>query len=76
MKSLEKDRLNIYISKDLSNRLEFCANKYGVSRAQLAVILIGQGLAGIEEAFAVTDKLKSSIQNDLNISNNNNNNNS
>lgn len=55
----EKERLNIFLSKELLTRLEICSSKYGVSRTQLAVILIGQGLAGIEKAFEKLDKLTS-----------------
>lgn len=57
----EKERLNLYLSQDLLKRLEFCSERYGVSRTQLAVMLIGQGLAGIEEAFRVS----SSVSNEL-----------
>lgn len=53
----KKNRLNLYISSDLLSRLEFCANRYGVSRAQMAVMLIGQGVAGIEEAFEISKKI-------------------
>lgn len=55
----KKNRLNLYISSDLLSRLEFCANRYGVSRAQMAVMLIGQGVAGIEEAFDIANKIAS-----------------
>lgn len=53
----EKERLNLYIGKDLARRLEFCADKYGVSRTQLAVMLIGQGISGIEEAFNLSKQV-------------------
>ena len=55
----KKNRLNLYISSDLLSRLEFCANRYGVSRAQMAVMLIGQGVASIEEAFDIANKIAS-----------------
>ena len=53
----KKNRLNLYISPELLSRLEFCASRYGVSRAQMAVMLIGQGVAGIEEAFEISKKI-------------------
>lgn len=56
-----KERLNIYLSPDLLNRLEFCANHYGVSRTQLAVVLIGQGVAGIEKSFNIFDNVSRDI---------------
>lgn len=57
MSDSSKKRLNLYISVDLLNRLEFCSRRYGVSRAQMAVMLIGQGVASIEEAFKLASDL-------------------
>lgn len=57
----EKERLNLYLSQDLLKRLEYCSEKYGVSRTQLAVMLIGQGLAGIEEAFRLSNTVGKEI---------------
>lgn len=57
----EKERLNLYVSQDLLKRLEFCSEKYGVSRTQLAVMLIGQGLAGIEEAFKISNSVSKEL---------------
>ena len=34
----EKERLNLYLSQDLLKRLEYCSERYGVSRTQLAVM--------------------------------------
>ena len=56
--NVNKTRLNLYLSSDLVERLEFCSERYGVSRSQLAVILIGQGIAGIEEAFRITGDIR------------------
>ena len=61
----EKERLNLYLSGDLLKRLEFCADKYGVSRTQLAVMLIGQGLSGIEEAFKLSNNISKEITKSL-----------
>lgn len=66
MQKPEKERLNLYLSSDLLKRLEFCADRYGISRAQLAVTLIGQGVAGIEKAFSLSDNLKESFK-ELNL---------
>lgn len=60
---MEKERLNLYIGTDLLKRLEKCANSYGVSRTQLAVTLIGQGVAGIEKAFQLVEDLPPEILN-------------
>lgn len=54
---IEKERLSLYLSKDLLNRLELCAARYGVSRASLGVILIGQGVSAIEKAFNIADNV-------------------
>lgn len=63
MKKPDKERLNLYLSSDLLKRLEFCADRYGISRVQLAVTLIGQGVAGIEEAFSISERIKQSSDN-------------
>lgn len=47
----DKTRLNLYISNELAEKLDKRANTYGVSKSQLAVVLIGQGLAGLEVAM-------------------------
>lgn len=52
-----KERLNLYVSSDLLKRLNYCSKQYGCSRTQLAVVLIGQGVAGIEKAFSSVEKL-------------------
>lgn len=57
----DKERLNLYLSQDLLKRLEYCSEKYGVSRTQLAVMLIGQGLAGIEEAFRISSSVSKEL---------------
>lgn len=61
----EKERLNLYLSHDLLKRLEYCSERYGVSRTQLAVMLIGQGLAGIEEAFRISNNISSELLKNL-----------
>lgn len=61
----EKERLNLYLSQDLLKRLEYCSERYGVSRTQLAVMLIGQGLAGIEEAFRISNSVSSELLKNL-----------
>lgn len=61
----EKERLNLYLSQDLLRRLEFCSDRYGVSRTQLAVMLIGQGIAGIEEAFRISNNVSNELLNNL-----------
>lgn len=62
----EKKRLNIFLSNELLTRLESCSAKYGVSRTQLAVVLIGQGLASIEKAFELSEKYGKDIINNYN----------
>lgn len=62
----EKERLNLYVSQDLLKRLEYCSERYGVSRTQLAVILIGQGIAGIEKTFNIFDDMSKDIVENLN----------
>lgn len=62
-----KSRLNLYIGNDLLDRLKYCSARYGVSHAQLAVILIGQGVSGIEKSFTVFDNVSSDILKDINI---------
>lgn len=52
-----KTRINLLLSEELSGRLEVCAKRYGVSRNQLAVILIGQGVASIEQAFRLSSSV-------------------
>lgn len=61
----EKERLNLYLSQELLKRLEFCSERYGVSRTQLAVMLIGQGLAGIEEAFRISNNVSKELLKNL-----------
>lgn len=58
---MEKERLNLYIGTELLKRLEKCADSYGVSRTQLAVTLIGQGVASIEKAFQLVENLPPEI---------------
>lgn len=58
---IDKERLNLYISQDLLKRLEYCSERYGVSRTQLAVMLIGQGVAGIEKTFNIFDDMSKDI---------------
>lgn len=62
-----KSRLNLYIGNDLLDRLKYCSSRYGVSHAQLAVILIGQGVSGIEKSFTVFDNVSADILKDINI---------
>lgn len=57
----KKERLNLFLSSDLLKRLEYCSDKYGVSRSQLAVMLIGQGIAGIEEAFRLSQNFSGEL---------------
>ena len=68
----EKERLNLYLSQDLLKRLEYCSERYGVSRTQLAVMLIGQGLAGIEEAFRISNNVSSELLKNLDKQDSNN----
>lgn len=68
----EKERLNLYLSHDLLKRLEYCSERYGVSRTQLAVMLIGQGLAGIEEAFRISNNISSELLKNLDKQDSNN----
>ena len=63
---LEKERLNLYLSRDLLERLEFCAARYGISRASLAVTLIGQGVSAIEQAFNISDNISNNFLDALN----------
>lgn len=68
----EKERLNLYLSQDLLKRLEYCSERYGVSRTQLAVMLIGQGLAGIEEAFRISSSFSKELLKNLDQEDSNN----
>lgn len=61
----KKHRLNLYLSSDLLERLNYCATRYGVSRTQLAVILIGQGVAGIEKTFTTFNDIAKEFSKDL-----------
>lgn len=61
----KKERLNLYIGKDLARRLKFCSDKYGVARNQLAVMLIGQGVSGIEAAFNLSEQITSKSISDI-----------
>lgn len=61
MPELEKERLNLYVSKDLLTRLKFCSDRFGVSRSQMAVMLIGQGVASIEEGFKLSEKISNEV---------------
>lgn len=61
----EKERLNLYISEDLLKRLEYCSERFGVSRTQLAVMLIGQGIAGIEKSINVVDDIAKDLEEDI-----------
>lgn len=63
---VEKERLNIYVGKDLLKRLKYCAERYGVSHTQLAVVLIGQGVSGIEKSFNIFDDMSKDFLNSLN----------
>lgn len=63
---VEKERLNIYVGKDLLKRLKYCAERYGVSHTQLAVVLIGQGVSGIEKSFNIFDDMSKDFLNNLN----------
>lgn len=58
---IERERLNLYLSKELLTRLENCSSKYGVSRTQMAVMLIGQGVASNEQAFELSEKYSKDI---------------
>ena len=58
---VEKERLNIYVGKDLLKRLKYCSERYGVSHTQLAVMLIGQGVAGIEKSFNFFDDMSKDL---------------
>lgn len=58
---VEKERLNIYVGKDLLKRLKFCSEKYGVSHTQLAVMLIGQGVSGIEKSFSLFENISKDL---------------
>lgn len=62
---VEKERLNIYVGKDLLKRLKYCSERYGVSHTQLAVMLIGQGVAGIEKSFNIFDDMSKDLVNHL-----------
>lgn len=66
---VEKERLNIYVGKDLLKRLKYCSERYGVSHTQLAVMLIGQGVSGIEKSFSLIDDVKSDLIKSLNDNN-------
>lgn len=61
VEKVEKERLNIYIGKDLLKRLKYCSERYGVSHTQLAVMLIGQGVAGIEKSFNIFDDMSKDL---------------
>lgn len=58
---VEKERLNIYVGKDLLKRLKYCSERYGVSHTQLAVMLIGQGVSGIEKSFNIFDDMSKDL---------------
>lgn len=62
---LEKERLNIYVGKDLLKRLKYCSERYGVSHTQLAVMLIGQGVAGMEKSFAILEDVSKDLGKNL-----------
>lgn len=61
----ENERLNLYISPELLNRLERCALRYGITRTQLALMLIGQGVAGIEKTYDMFENMSKDIVEDL-----------
>ena len=61
VEKVEKERLNIYVGKDLLKRLKYCSERYGVSHTQLAVMLIGQGVAGIEKSFNIFDDMSKDL---------------
>ena len=67
---VEKERLNIYIGKDLLKRLKYCSERYGVSHTQLAVMLIGQGVAGIEKSFNIFDDMSKDLVKHLKVEDN------
>jgi hypothetical protein len=69
---VEKERLNIYVGKDLLKRLKYCSERYGVSHTQLAVMLIGQGVAGIEKSFNIFDDMSKDLVKHLNDEDENN----
>lgn len=62
---VEKERLNIYIGKDLLKRLKFCSERYGVSHTQLAVMLIGQGVSNMEKSFTIIEEITKDLGNKL-----------
>lgn len=62
---VEKERLNIYVGKDLLKRLKYCSERYGVSHTQLAVMLIGQGVAGMEKSFAILEDVSKDLGKNL-----------
>lgn len=64
---VEKERLNLYVGKELLNRLKNCSKRYGVSHGQLAVMLIGQGVAGIEKSFNIFDDMSKGLMDGLSI---------
>lgn len=53
----DKERLSLYVGKTLMKRLDVCAERYGVAKTQLAIMLIGQGVCGIEKSFSLFDKV-------------------
>lgn len=56
-----RERLSINLGSDLAKRLEYCSSRYGVSKNQLAVFLIGQGVAGIEASFKAVDNMSKDL---------------
>jgi len=51
----EKCRVQVIVSKEMSDKIDLYSSKMGLSRSALCCQFIGQGIMGYDKAFDVVD---------------------
>jgi len=53
----EKARIQVIVSKEIAERIDFYANKMGLSRSALCCQFIGQSVMGYDKAFEMVTEM-------------------
>lgn len=53
----EKIRIQVIVSKEMAERIDFYANKMGLSRSALCCQFIGKSVMGYDKAFDMANNL-------------------
>lgn len=61
-------KLQVLVSEEMKERIEFYAKKSGVSMSALCNVFIGQGILGYDKAYELADKMFDKLEKQMEAS--------